>query len=62
MIRAGEASGTLESVLLRLAEIMERRTNLTNKVKSAMAYPLFMAIVGVSVIVFIFSYVILFAI
>jgi general secretion pathway protein F len=58
MIRAGEASGTLESVLLRLAEIMERRTNLANKVKSAMAYPLFMAIVGVSVIVFIFSYVI----
>ena len=58
MIRAGEATGTLESVLLRLAEIMERRTNLSNKVKSAMAYPLFMAIVGVSVIVFIFSYVI----
>ena len=58
MIRAGEATGTLESVLLRLAEIIERRTNLTNKVKSAMAYPLFMAIVGVSVIAFIFSYVI----
>ncbi|MBN1805965.1 MAG: type II secretion system F family protein [Sedimentisphaerales bacterium] len=58
MIRAGETAGTLENVLLRLAEIMERRTNLTNKVKSAMAYPLFMAIVGLSVVVFIFSYVI----
>jgi general secretion pathway protein F len=58
MIRAGEATGTLESVLLRLAEIMDRRTNLSNKVKSAMAYPLFMAIVGASVIAFIFSYVI----
>ncbi len=58
MIRAGEATGTLENVLLRLAEMAERRTNLTNKVKGAMAYPLFMAIVGVSVIVFIFTYVI----
>ena len=58
MIRAGEATGALESVLLRLAEIMERRVNLNNKVKSAMAYPLFMAIVGISVIAFIFSYVI----
>jgi general secretion pathway protein F len=58
MIRAGEATGTLESVLLRLAEISEKRINLTNKVKAAMAYPAFMAIVGVSVIVFIFTYVI----
>ena len=58
MIRAGEATGTLENVLLRLAEMAERRTNLTNKVKGAMAYPLFMAIVGVSVIVFIFTFVI----
>ncbi len=58
MIRAGEATGTLEHVLLRLAEIAERRTNLSNKVKAAMAYPLFMAIVGVSVIAFIFTYVI----
>jgi general secretion pathway protein F len=58
MIRAGEATGTLENVLLRLAEIAERRTNLTNKVKAAMAYPAFMAIVGISVIAFIFTYVI----
>jgi general secretion pathway protein F len=58
MIRAGEATGTLENVLLRLAEIAERRTNLSNKVKAAMAYPAFMAIVGLSVIAFIFTYVI----
>jgi len=58
MIRAGEAAGTLENVLLRLAEMSERRINLANKVKSAMAYPLFMAIVGISVIAFIFTYVI----
>ncbi len=58
MIRAGEATGTLENVLLRLAEMSERRINLANKVKSAMAYPLFMAIVGISVIAFIFTYVI----
>ena len=58
MITAGEATGTLENVLLRLAEMSERHTNLANRVKAAMAYPLFMAIVGVSVIVFIFTFVI----
>jgi general secretion pathway protein F len=58
MVRAGEATGTLEDVLLRLAEISERRINLSNKVKAAAAYPLFMAIVGVSVLAFIFTYVI----
>lgn len=58
MITAGETTGTLENVLLRLAEMSERRTNLANRVKAAMAYPLFMAIVGVSVIVFIFTFVI----
>lgn len=58
MVRAGEATGTLENVLSRLAEMNERRANLINKVKSAMAYPLFMAIVGVAVIVFIFTFVV----
>ena len=57
MISAAEATGTMESVLLRLAQMLEKRNNLTNKVKAAMAYPLFMAIVGVSVVVFIFTFV-----
>ncbi|MBC8217417.1 MAG: type II secretion system F family protein, partial [Planctomycetes bacterium] len=58
MVSAGEATGTLENVLSRLAEMSEKRNNLTNKVKAAMAYPLFMAVTGVAVVGFIFSFVI----
>ncbi|MFC1604208.1 type II secretion system F family protein [Planctomycetota bacterium] len=58
MVGAGEATGTLENVLSRLAEMSEKSSNLTNKVKAAMAYPLFMAIAGVAVVGFIFVFVI----
>ena len=58
LVRAGEATGTLEDVLLRIAQMSEKRNNLTNKVKSAMVYPLFMAIVGAAVVVFIFTFII----
>ncbi len=58
MVSAGEAAGTLENVLSRLAEMSEKRNNLSNKVKAAMAYPLFMAAVGVAVVVFIFTFII----
>jgi len=58
MVRAGEATGTLESVLSRLAEMAEKHNNLANKVKAAMAYPLFMAVTGVAVVGFIFAFVI----
>jgi len=40
MVRAGEASGALETVLNRLAEFMEKAARIMGKVKSAMVYPL----------------------
>lgn len=40
MIRAGEASGAMEIVLIRLAEFMEKAQRIAGKVKSAMTYPL----------------------
>lgn len=57
MIEAGEAAGTLEHVLSQLADLYERRATLTNKVKTAMAYPVFMMVVGISVVVFVLSFV-----
>ena len=48
MVAAGEASGTLESVLGRLAEFLESQAKLKNKVTSAMAYPAFMLLMGVA--------------
>jgi type IV pilus assembly protein PilC len=40
MIRAGETGGVLDSVLLRLADNMEREVELRQRVKSAMTYPI----------------------
>jgi general secretion pathway protein F len=58
MIAAGESSGTLEPVLTRLAEILEKRVQLAGKVKAALAYPLMMALVATGVVVFLLSYVV----
>jgi general secretion pathway protein F len=58
MVAAGETSGTLEEVLLRLAEILEKRLHLAARVKSAIAYPLMMVVVAVAVVVFLMSVVI----
>jgi type IV pilus assembly protein PilC len=39
MVRAGEAAGVLDQVLLQLATTLERQAALRTKVRSAMAYP-----------------------
>lgn len=39
MVRAGEAGGVLDGVLLRLAETLEQQVALRQKIKSAMTYP-----------------------
>jgi type IV pilus assembly protein PilC len=39
MVRAGEASGAMETILDRLAGFMEKAARITGKVKSAMIYP-----------------------
>src|SRR5215813_11077510 len=43
MVRAGEVGGALDSVLLRLAETIEKQVELRRKVKSAMTYPVVVA-------------------
>lgn len=46
MVEAGEASGTLELVLARLADFLESSNKLTTKVQSALAYPAFMILMS----------------
>jgi general secretion pathway protein F len=58
MIRAGEASGTLDSVLTRLAEFTEASVKLRQKVKGAMMYPIIMVVVGGLILTGMFIYVI----
>ena len=40
MVRSGETGGSLDSTLLRLAEMIEREVQLRGKIKSAMTYPI----------------------
>ena len=58
MCQAGESSGTLDIILLKLAEFTESQAELTNKVRSALAYPLLMIIFTISIVLFLFTYVI----
>lgn len=46
MVRSGESSGTLELVLERLADLLENQENLKSRIRSALAYPIVMAIFG----------------
>jgi len=50
MIRAGEASGSLETVLIRIADFMDQQEEMRSKVTTAMFYPMAMALVGVGVV------------
>ena len=50
MIRAGEEGGFLEDVLTRIADYTEREAELRGKVMGAMAYPMFLSVIGVLVV------------
>lgn len=58
MVEAGEESGNLEVVLLRLADFTEAQLRLQTRVKSAMIYPMIMITVGTLLISGIFIFVI----
>ncbi len=49
MVRAGEAGGSLDTSLLKLANTIEKQVELRSKVRSAMTYPL--VIVGVVILI-----------
>ncbi len=46
MIQAGEASGNLDTILLRLSQYVENMNKLVGKVKSALAYPIGVMIIA----------------
>lgn len=50
MVKAGESSGALDKVLVRLAGFLQAQTRLKNKVGAAMIYPMVMSGVGVIVV------------
>ena len=58
MCEAGETSGTLDEILIRLAEFLEARNELNSKVKSAMMYPMIMFVFIGLILVGLFLFVI----
>jgi general secretion pathway protein F len=58
MVRAGEASGSLDLVLDRLAEYSEHQQALRGRVKTALAYPIFMFFIGTMVLLFLVTVVV----
>jgi general secretion pathway protein F len=58
MVRAGEASGTLDEVLVRVADYLQKQASLKGKVVAAITYPCVMVVVGIAVVVFLMSYVV----
>ena len=58
MVAAGEASGTLEEVLGRLAEFLDEQTRLQSKVRGALAYPVVMGVVVVLILFLMMSVVV----
>jgi general secretion pathway protein F len=58
MVEAGEMSGTLDVILIRLAEFTEAANELRSKVKSALTYPVIMLVVTMGLLSFLFIFVI----
>jgi len=58
MVRAGEASGNLDTVLVRLADYRTRQARLTARVKTALIYPAIMMVIGAAVVVFLVNFVV----
>jgi general secretion pathway protein F/type IV pilus assembly protein PilC len=50
MVRAGQEGGFLEDVLTRIADFTEHQEDLKSKVVGALAYPVFLAAVGIIVL------------
>lgn len=58
MVRSGEIGGGLEDVLSRLADFSEKEDELRSRVRSALTYPVLMAVVGVLTITVLLTFVI----
>jgi len=58
MVAAGEASGSIDLVLERLADFLEEQEAIRSRVITALVYPLLMIIVGSGVMLFLLAFVI----
>lgn len=52
MVEAGEVSGNLDTIMERMAVHFEKENKLENKIKSALIYPIALAVVSIAVVIF----------
>ncbi|MDQ7786485.1 MAG: type II secretion system F family protein [Thermodesulfovibrionales bacterium] len=57
MVAAGEASGNLDNILIRIADFLEAQDSLKSKVRTSMVYPVFMICISFIVLSFLFAFV-----
>jgi general secretion pathway protein F len=58
MVKAGEASGSLDNVLSRLADYLQRQAQIKNKIMAALAYPMVMIMVGAVIVIILMTFVV----
>lgn len=58
LVKAGEAAGILDTILVKLAEFLEKGEKLKKQVKSALTYPAIVVVVGIIVIFGLMTYVV----
>ncbi len=58
MVRAGESSGNLDSVLTRLTEFLDAQIALRGKITAAFVYPAIMSLVGGGIVIFLMTFVV----
>lgn len=56
MIKSGEAGGTMEEALKTLVEFREKEDEIRSKIKSALAYPVFLVITGILTVFVLFTF------
>ena len=56
MVEAGEASGTLDIILIRLAEFLESQHELSSRIRSAMTYPIVMIVFTLLILIGMFTF------
>lgn len=56
MVRAGEEGGFLDDALLKLADFLDREHELIGRVRSAMAYPILLVLVGFATVAFLVTF------
>ncbi|MDD5135757.1 MAG: type II secretion system F family protein [Candidatus Omnitrophica bacterium] len=58
MVRSGETGGALEKILKRLSDFSEKQLEIQTKIRTALAYPILMSVVGLATVTVLMTFVI----